>query len=217
MEEFILIVSAVAVILTPQRLREAEAALAAADPVMARLIHRHTPCKLAKRQQPFHVLTTSIINQQLSQTAANAITARVAQLTPMPFTAAPMRRLPPQELRAAGLSASKIKYLHNLAEADAAGLLDAAALRMATDEDVVSRLVTIRGVGKWTAEMFLMFGLRRADVLSLGDAGLRRAARILYGNRFRGDDEQVLEKAARRWQPWRTVACWHLWKSLDTT
>lgn len=204
------------VILTAANLPAAEQALAAADKTMAKLIATHPPCRLARRQSPFHVLATSIINQQLSQKAADAIEARLAALAPSPFVAADIARLKPEVLRSAGLSGGKVRYLKNLAAADAAGVLAEKELRRMPDEAVIERLTAISGVGKWTAEMFLMFGLRRADIVSLGDAGLRRAARQLYDKRYRAaDDETVLAKAAMRWSPWRTVACWHLWRSLD--
>lgn len=190
-------------------------ALSAADKVMGKLIAAHPPSKLARRQPPFHVLAVSVINQQLSQKAAESITARVAALSPTPFAAAAVNRLSTTALRQAGLSGSKVTYLRELAKAHAAGVLNEAALRKLSDDDIITQLTAVRGIGVWTAEMFLMFGMRRADVLSLGDAGLRRAARLLYGRRFRGDDATVLEKAAKSWRPWRTVACWHLWKSLD--
>lgn len=202
-------------VLTPATLATAKAAIAKADPTMARLIAALPAAKLSRQQQPFHVLTTSIINQQLSQKAAAAIEKRIAALAPAPFAAAAIAKLPAQKLRAAGLSNSKIKYLHHLAEADAEGVLALPHLKRLSDEEVIATLTRIRGVGKWTAEMFLMFGLRRADVLSLGDAGLLRAARRLYGKRLRGDDAAVLEKAAAKWRPWRSVGCYYLWRSLD--
>lgn len=201
-------------VLTATTLPVAERELAAADAVMASLIKAHAPCKLRRTAPPFHVLLTSIVNQQLSQKAAATILGRVAEYSPKPFVAAAIEQVADADLRAAGLSGNKVKYVRNLAAADAAGQLDKNVLRRLPDEEIIERLSAISGIGRWTVEMFLMFCLRRADVLSLGDAGLRRAAGNLYGGRYRGDEAAVLEKAARRWRPWRTVACWYLWRSL---
>lgn len=202
-------------VLTATTLASARRHIAATDAVMARLIERLPPPQLARREPPFHTLAVSIINQQLSQKAAAAIERRITALVAAPLDAARLTALPPTALRAAGLSRSKVDYLHALAEAERSGALTAAHLRRLSDEEVVTTLTAIRGVGKWTAEMFLMFGLRRPDVLSLGDAGLLRAARLLYGKRLRGDDAAVLTKAAEKWRPWRTVGCAYLWRALD--
>lgn len=201
------------IILTAKTWREGEADLCLADPVMARLIAAHPPYRQKPKETPFQVLATSIINQQLSQKAADAIEARVVALTAQ-FNPAASLRIKQEKLRLAGLSRNKAEFLHTLAKEALAGNLEEKELRKLTDEEVIARLTTIRGIGRWTAEMFLMFALRRPDVLSLGDAGLRRAARNLYGKRFSGDDSEVLKKAGKRWHPWRTIACRHLWLSL---
>ncbi|MCH9758017.1 MAG: DNA-3-methyladenine glycosylase 2 family protein [Proteobacteria bacterium] len=202
-------------ILTASRLKTAQQEIADSDAVMADLIARLPAAKLVRKQSPFHVLATSIINQQLSQKAAAAIENRIATLAPAPFNAVDITQLPKEQLRQAGLSHRKIEYLHALAQAEINGVLDEKQLNRLSDNEVVSQLTAIHGIGKWTAEMFLMFCLRRSNVLSLGDAGLLRAARMLYGKRLRGDDGEVLEKAAKKWHPWRTVGCYYLWRSLD--
>ncbi len=200
-------------ILTAKAWREGETALSLADPVMARLIASHPPYRQKPKETPFHVLATSIINQQLSQKAADAIEKRVFALTKLcPST---LLRTTPDKLREAGLSRNKADFLQTLSKEALAGKLEEKDLSRLDDKEVVSRLTAIRGIGQWTAEMFLMFALRRPDVLSLGDAGLRRAARELYGKKFSGDDAEVLDKASKRWRPWRTVACRHLWLSLE--
>lgn len=203
------------VVLTPQTLAEGLAFLQDADPTMRRLIARNRPLKLYQSEPPFTTLATSIINQQLSQKAADTIEARLRQL--MPLTAAGVRATAPQALRDAGLSWSKVKFLNNLAEADAAGILDRRRLLRCSDDEIISHLTSIKGIGRWTAEMFLMFGMRRADVLSLGDVGLLRGARINYPRQFKrlGDERALLEQISNRWRPWRTIACWHLWRSLE--
>lgn len=191
--------------------------LAAVDDVMGDLVARLPAAKLARRQAPFHVLVVSVINQQLSQKAAATIEGRVAALSSVPFSPAAVGGVSDEALRGAGLSRSKVAYLRALVGAAEEGRLEAGALGRMSDEEVVAHLTAIRGVGVWTAEMFLMFCLRRPDVLSLGDAGLLRAARNLYGARFEGGDAEVLTQAAEVWRPWRTVGCYYLWRSLDAS
>lgn len=203
-------------ILTATTLKQAQQEIAAGDSTMAALIARLPAAKLTRRQPPFHVLTTSIINQQLSQKAAAAIERRIAGLVPPPFTAAALLDIAPAQLRESGLSHSKISFIADLARAEQDGLLALEQLKKLSDDEVIKQLTSVRGIGTWTAEMFLMFCLRRSDVVSLKDAGLLRAARQLYGKRFRGDDMAVLQKAASKWQPWRTVGCYYLWRSLDS-
>ena len=200
--------------LTTATLRTAKTHLINADKTMARLIATNPPYKLVRQQPPLHVLAVSVINQQLSQQAAASITQRIEELIPAPFSATNILALPPQKLRAAGLSTKKVEYIRHLAVADSNNILTLSKLKKQSDESIIAQLTAIPGVGKWTVEMFLMFGLKRADIVSLGDAGLRRAAKLHYGKRFTGDDATILEKASARWQPWRTVACWHLWQSL---
>ncbi|MGI9307185.1 MAG: DNA-3-methyladenine glycosylase family protein [Gammaproteobacteria bacterium] len=201
-------------VLTPALLRLAEAHIAAADSRMAKIIAAHGPLRKIKTEPPFHVLSVSIINQQLSQTAADAIESRIAKIVPPPFSADDMAKAPALKLRAAGLSGKKIEYLHEIARRAKNGALPFGDFARLADEEIIALLSAAPGVGKWTAEMFLMFALGRADVVSPGDAALRRAARNIYGNRFRGEDEEVLQKAAQKWRPYRTVGCRYLWESL---
>lgn len=190
-------------------LQRAQRALAAADPVMARLIAAHGPCGLAARAAaPFQTLARSIINQQLSAVVADRIETRVRALVPG-FDAPGFLACDSEALRDAGLSRRKISYLHALAAAVANGQLDFAALRAAPDAEIVAALTALPGIGPWTAEMFLLFGLHRPDVLALGDAGLQRAARDLYG------PDCDLATLGEHWRPWRSVASWHLWRHLD--
>ena len=199
-------------VLTATTVREGQAHIAAADKVMAKLMAAHPVCKLSRAEPPFHTLAVSIINQQLSQKAADSIERRVQELIPTPFAPQDLAELSPDKLRATGLSGSKVRYLGGLATAALDGRLEKSVLRRLDDEAVIARLTELSGVGQWTAEMFLMFCLRRPDVLSLGDAGLLRAAKRLYGD---GDAAQILQRAAQKWRPYRTIGCWHLWRSLD--
>ena len=196
--------------LTPALLREAEVHLRQAGPIMADLIEQHGPCSLAERPfEPFHTLASSIISQQLSAKAADTIERRVGQLVPSPFLPADMLRVSAEQLRAAGLSSRKVGYIHELAGRIINGRLSFKALASADDESVIAALVELPGIGQWTAEMFLIFGLRRPDVLSLADAGLQRAARLLFG------DDTKLENVGKPWRPFCSVASWYLWRTLD--
>jgi len=201
--------------LTPVLMRAAESHLRHADPVMAGLIDHHGPCVLAERShQPFHTLVTSIISQQLSARAADTIERRVAQLVPSPFRPEDLLQVPLERLREAGLSTRKATYMRELANRIIDGRLSFDVLASAADETVIEALVELPGIGRWTAEMYLIFGLKRPDVLSLGDAGLQRAVKMLYcANKRRNIS---LERIAENWAPHRSVASWYLWRHLDT-
>lgn len=189
----------------------AEQHLRKADRVMAKLVRKHGPCKLGGRAfRPFHALTTAIISQQLSVKAAETIALRVAVHAPRPFEPDSLLKVAPEALRAAGLSGAKTKYIHGLARLVEEGNLDFLQIRKLHDEAAIAALTAVPGIGRWTAEMFLIFTLKRPDVLSLGDAGLSRAVRLLYG------EDADMERVAERWRPFRSVASWYLWQHLDT-
>lgn len=195
--------------LTPTVAGEAEAYLSQSCRVMAGLIRVHGPCRLADREfRPFQTLANSIISQQLSAKAADTIERRVHAIVPG-LTPAGFLAVAPDALRAAGLSSAKARYIVELAQRVSDGRLNLEAMQEAPDADVVAALVELPGIGQWTAEMFLIFGLRRPDVLSLGDAGLQRAARLLFG------DDAKLERLGQPWRPFRSVASWYLWRTLD--
>jgi len=194
--------------LTPARLRRAQTQLRKACPVMATLIRHHGACPLADgNPDAFETLATSIIGQQISLHAAEAIGKRVLALIGA-FTPEQILAVSSDALRGAGLSAGKARYLSELAQRADDGRLQLAALPQMSDEAVITTLVELPGIGRWTAEMFLLFGLKRADVLSLGDAGLQRAARMLFG------EDADLQQIGERWRPWRSVASWYLWRAL---
>jgi DNA-3-methyladenine glycosylase II len=196
--------------LTLETAKDAERQLQKADKTMRRLIATHGPCPLSKRRGPaFHTLAWSIIGQQLSSKAAAAIVQRVRDIAPTPFKPEDFILTTPERLRAVGLSTRKAECIIGLAERVVAGSLSFGSLRRKDDEDVIAILTEISGIGRWTAEMFLIFGLGRPDVLSLGDAGLQRAAVMLYGDRAN------LEEQGETWAPWRTIASWYLWRHLD--
>jgi DNA-3-methyladenine glycosylase II len=200
--------------------RKAVAALREADPVMARLVEGHAAVvrRDLRRERPgdaYGALLRSIVGQQLSTKAASTIYGRMTDIfgghapTPRQLLAAD-----PDEIRAAGMSRPKIAYLRDLAQHVEEGTLELDRLDELPDEEVSAQLTAIKGLGQWTADMFLMFHLRRHDVLPVGDQGIRRAVQVQYRMR-KPPDPKRLEKVARPWRPHRTLACLFLWSSLD--
>lgn len=190
--------------------QDAEQHLRQSCSVMARLIAQHGPCNLAAHElRPFQTLTNSIISQQLSAKAAETIVGRVRAIVPG-FTPNDFLAVAPEALRAAGLSSAKARYIVELARRVEDGQLNLEAMQHAPDGDVIATLMELPGIGQWTAEMFLIFGLRRPDVLSLGDAGLQRATRLLFGDRSK------LEHVGQPWRPFASIASWYLWRHLDS-
>jgi len=199
---------------------EHDLALLEADPVLGKMIRERGPLdpetdRRGSRTDAYEALARAIVGQQLSTKAARSIWERVAALfggrTPAP---AELIEIEPQTLRDAGLSWSKVAYLRDLAERVQDGDLDLEALPQLADEEVIAELTRIKGIGRWTAEMFLIFHLGRPDVLSTGDLGIRRAAQLAYGLDELPAPEK-LERIAEAWRPHRTLACLYLWRSLD--
>jgi DNA-3-methyladenine glycosylase II len=196
-------------------IRQAERYLARADPIMKRLIAKHGHCPLAKREfEPFHMLANSIISQQLSFQAAATIKQRVGQLVGVPFQTERVLATASEKLRGAGLSQAKARYIRELAAHVEDGRLGFQEIVLLDDDAVIEKLVIVPGIGRWTAEMFLLFGLKRMDVLAVGDAGLQRAAHLLYGKKLRA--LALLPKIGESWRPYRSIASWFLWRSLET-
>jgi DNA-3-methyladenine glycosylase II len=201
---------------------KAVAALSEADPVMARLIEEHGAVvrRDLKRERPgdaYGALLRAIVGQQLSTKAAATIYGRMLELfdghAPTPKQ---LLKADPEAIRAAGLSGPKIAYLRDLAQHVEEGTLELERLPELPDEQVTAQLTAIKGLGPWTADMFLMFHLGRPDILPVGDQGIRRAVQVEYGLRKLPDPKR-LEKLARPWRPYRTLACLYLWSSLDNT
>ena len=195
--------------------------LAAVDPVMAELIRVHGACDLAPGTvSPFRALSRSIIFQQLSGKAAETIFGRfVAHFSIAPGSEAfptpeVVLAVAEEALRSAGLSRQKAAAVRSLAEHVAAGQVTEAAFDDLDDEEVIARLTAVRGIGRWTAEMFLMFHLGRPDVLPVNDVGINRAIRTLYGLEELPKPADVL-RIGEPWRPWASVACWYLWRSED--
>ena len=201
---------------------KAIAALRAADPVMARLIDDHGTLvrRDLKRERPgdaYGALLRSIVGQQLSTKAAATIYGRMLELFGgHPPTPKQLLKADPDKIRAAGLSRPKIAYLRDLAQHVEDGTLELERLPELPDEEVAAQLTAIKGLGQWTADMFLMFHLQRPDILPVGDQGIRRAIQVEYGLR-KLPDAKRMQKIAKPWQPYRTLACLFLWSSLDNT
>jgi methylated-DNA-[protein]-cysteine S-methyltransferase len=197
----------------------ATAALAARDPVMGALIAKVGPFALerARAASTYAALARAVVYQQLTGKAAATIFGRVAALGAADGfpDAAALLALPDEALRGAGLSGSKVAALRDLAAKTAAGEIPSLDEMAAMDEeDIVTRLTAVRGIGRWSAEMLMMFTLGRPDVLPLGDYGVRNGARLAYGLRELPAPEALAKRGAR-WKPWRTVASWYLWRAVD--
>jgi DNA-3-methyladenine glycosylase II len=195
---------------------KARRVLARRDPVLRDLMRTHGTCGLADAQHadPFRALVSAIVSQQLSTRAAATIKARLEALVGPPLTPARVTAVDDEALRSVGLSRQKIAYLRDLCDQVTAGRLALGELDSMTDEAVVEALTRVKGIGRWTAEMFLMFRLHRPDVLPLGDLGIIKAVQRAYGMR-NVPTAQRLTKLGEQWRPYRSVACWYLWASLD--
>lgn len=223
-------------------MRKAVLHLKQSDPVMRRIIERIGPCKMKFGEPVFHSLAEAIVYQQLNGRAALTIFNRFAALAGNPLTPEGILKLSPEQMRAVGLSQQKSSYLRDMAERAHRGELDFSRLPEMSDDQVIEHLTQVKGVGVWTAHMFLMFTLRRANILPVGDFGVRmamhkhylakkitKAASAKSAKRVNGKTAKKaakpeiilpkpdqMEKIAKRWEPYRSVACWYLWQSLDT-
>ena len=187
------------------------------DPVIANLIRAHGACGLAQVQHtdPFKALCHAIIAQQLSTKAAATIERRFQALfSPHPPTPAAVAAIADDRLRAVGLSTQKLRYMRDLCARVQDGSLVLDRLDTMPDDQVIATLTAVKGIGRWTAEMFLMFRLHRPDVLPVGDLGIVKAVQRAYRLR-KAPTADRLTKLGESWRPYRSVACWYLWASLD--
>ncbi|HTK27935.1 MAG TPA: DNA-3-methyladenine glycosylase 2 family protein [Vicinamibacterales bacterium] len=206
--------------LTPEGYARARRILMRRDPVLGAAIKRIGPCGMADRQRKDHLsaLVGAIVSQQLSTKAAATIFGRFVALFPdgaIPDAAA-IAALDDRALRGVGLSGQKVGYLRDLCARLGDGRLSLDELESLDDEAVIERLVAVKGFGRWTAQMFLMFRLHRPDVLPVADLGIVTAVQRMYGLRKRPDAKRI-EKIGAAWKPYRSVASWYLWQTLKNT
>ncbi|MGB7718271.1 MAG: DNA-3-methyladenine glycosylase [Bryobacteraceae bacterium] len=195
-------------------MKEAIQHLKRSDPVLSGIIDRVGDYGIEFRDPDFETLVKSIVYQQLSGRVANVIFGRVVKAAGGKLTPANILKLRPARMRALGLSGQKTAYIRDLARHTRDGRVDFAELLDLPDEAVIERLTEVKGIGVWTAHMFLIFALRRTDVLPLGDLGIRAAIRKAYGFAELPEPAEM-ETLAARWRPYCTVASWYLWRSLE--
>jgi DNA-3-methyladenine glycosylase II len=184
------------------------------DPVLREIIGRVGPFRMEYGEPQFCSVAEAIVYQQLNGKAAETIFKRFAALAGEPLTPEGILRLSDEQLRRVGLSKQKSAYLKDLAQKTASGVLDFAKLPALPDEEVIEHLTQVKGIGVWTAHMFLIFSLRRLNVLPTGDYGVQMALKRHYRKR-KLPKPKDMEKIARAWEPYRSVACWYMWRSLD--
>jgi DNA-3-methyladenine glycosylase II len=192
--------------------------LARRDPVLRDLMRRYGSCGLAESQHtdPFKALVHAIVSQQLSSKAAATIAARVDALFGGFPTPGQVDAVSDDQLRGVGLSGQKIGYIRDLCRHIHARSLPLDDLEAMPDEEVIAALTCVKGIGRWTAEMFLMFRLHRPDVLPVGDLGIVKAVQRAYRLRKVPTADRLV-RIGESWRPYRSVACWYLWASLDNT
>jgi DNA-3-methyladenine glycosylase II len=195
-------------------MRKAIHHLKKSDPIMRGIIERVGACRMEYGEPTFHHLSESIVYQQLNGKAAETIFKRFTDAAGSPVTPKGILKLTEQQMRAVGLSKQKSSYLRDLAAKTEAGLLDFDKLLDMEEAEVIEHLTQVKGVGVWTAHMFLMFTMRRPDVLPTGDYGIQVAIKKHYRKR-KLPKPKDMEKIAKAWSPYRSVACWYLWRSLD--
>jgi len=197
----------------PDYWKQATRELSASDPVIKKLAARSRGLTLRSRGDAFNTLARSIVGQQISIKAAQSVwdklTAAVPEMLPEMIHAHDA-----DALRLCGLSRSKVVYLHDLARHFVEGRMRVARWKEMSDDELISELTQVRGVGRWTAEMFLIFYMSRPDVLPLDDIGLQRAMSLHY-NEGKPLSKLKINAIAKNWKPWRSVATWYMWRSLD--
>ena len=197
----------------PEYWDRAKRALRRKDAVMSSIMQRHKGIYLVRRGEPFLTLARAIVGQQISVKAAQSVWDRVVACAGA-VTPECILLKKPTELRACGLSDRKTEYIVDLARRFAEGLVHPYRWDEMSDEEVIADLVQVRGIGRWTAEMFLIFNLLRPDIFPLDDLGLQKGIRVCY---FKGRKVSLarMRKLGESWRPWRSVATWYLWRSLD--
>ena len=192
---------------------KAKRILARRDPVLAAIMRRHPKVHMAQRGEPFNTLARAIVGQQISVKAAQSVWNKFALVVGEVKPQAVLEKKRPQ-LRACGLSDRKVEYIADLAQNFADGSIHVHRWPAMADEAIIEELTEVRGIGRWTAEMFLMFNLLRPDVFPLGDLGLQKGLRVSYHG-GRKVSLKTMRLRGELWRPWRSVATWYLWRSLD--
>jgi DNA-3-methyladenine glycosylase II len=188
--------------------------LKSADVLLASIIERVGPCSITYREPTFEALARAIVYQQLSTKAAATIYGRLQEAVGGRVSPQTIQQLSVPEMRRAGLSKQKIGYIRDLAEHAISGKVDFARLPDMSDQEVIVALTDIKGIGVWTAHMFLIFALRRPNVLPVGDLGIRMAIKQLYKKRKMPLPKDI-ERLAKSWHPYCSIASWYLWRSLE--
>ena len=197
------------------RWAESEVYLSGVDKLWAARVERHGECLLTPRKYRFATLVRAIIGQQISTRAARTIDARLKVLSGSPHRPGPILELGEAGVRSAGLSGVKARYVLNLAEAVASGKLPLQKASRWSDDEVIARLTEVKGVGRWTAEMFLIFALNRPDVLPVGDLGVRVGIRDHF-DLTELPGPELCRQLAEPWRPHRSIAMWYLWRDIDS-
>ena len=198
----------------PEYWDRAKRALARKDPVMAAIMKRHPKVFMMRRGEAFMTLARAICGQQISVKAAQSVWNRVCICLEQEITPQSVVKRDRRKLRACGLSDRKTEYIADLAQHFADGRIHERNWPAMDDEAIIAELSDVRGIGRWTAEMFLMFNLLRPDVFPLDDLGVQKGIRVAY---FKGRkiSLKTMRKVGETWRPWRSVASWYLWRSLD--
>jgi DNA-3-methyladenine glycosylase II len=188
--------------------------LTKSDEILAELIRNIGECTLARREDYFLSLVSAIINQQLSGAAADSIFRKFAAELGYDLTPEKVQKLSPDQFRKSGISRSKEDFIRKLSEkfANYKGFLSCIAEK--SDSEILSALMELKGIGRWTAEMFMIFSLNRLDILPINDAGFRRSVSKFYLNGKKATDDDIL-RISKAWRPYRTIAVWYLWRGLD--
>ena len=195
-------------------MRKAIIHLKKTDPVLAGIIQKVGPYRIDFREPTFATLVRSIVYQQLSGKVAIVIFNRLVEAAGSPLTPARILKLTPEKLRAIGLSRQKSSYILDLARHTKAGSVAFDTIHELTDDAVIEHLTAVKGIGVWTAHMFLIFALRRPNVLPVGDLGVRAAIKKAYGLAELPKPDEI-EHLAQTWHPYCSVASWYLWRSLE--
>jgi DNA-3-methyladenine glycosylase II len=197
-----------------RKMRKATNHLKKSDPILAAIIERVGPCRMQFREPTFHAVARSILYQQLNGKAAAIILDRFTALAGDPLTPDGILQLSDAQMRGVGLSRQKTAYLRDLSEKTKVGLLEFERMPGMSEAEVIAHLTQVKGVGVWTAHMFLMFTLRHPDILPVGDYAVQAAIKKHYKKR-KWPKPVVMQKIAKPWAPYRSIACWYLWRSLD--